>query len=71
MRLNLPTPFLPYAEGSFPTPSGKCEFFSERIAALGFDPLPTYIRRTSLRSATRRSLRASLSRSSLRLRTRS
>jgi len=43
MRLNLPTPFLPYAEGSFPTPSGKCEFFSERIAALGFDPLPTYI----------------------------
>ena len=43
MRLNVPTPFLPYAEGGFSTPSGKCEFFSERIAALGFDPLPTYI----------------------------
>ncbi len=43
MRLNVPTPFLPYAHGEFPTPSGKCEFHSERIAALGFDPLPTYI----------------------------
>jgi anaerobic selenocysteine-containing dehydrogenase len=43
MRLNVPTPFLPYADGNFPTPSGKCELYSERIAALGFDPLPTYI----------------------------
>ena len=43
MRLNVPTPYLPYAEGGFTTPSGKCEFHSERIAALGFDPLPTYI----------------------------
>ena len=43
MRLNLPTPYLPYAEGGFATPSGKCELHSERIAALGFDPLPTYI----------------------------
>ena len=43
MRLNVPTPFLPYADGRFPTPSGKCEFRSERIEALGFDPLPTYI----------------------------
>ena len=42
-RLNVPTPFLPYAAGDFPTPSGKCEFFSERMEALGFDPLPTYI----------------------------
>ena len=42
-RLNLPTPYLPYAEGGFATPSGKCELHSERIAALGFDPLPTYI----------------------------
>jgi anaerobic selenocysteine-containing dehydrogenase len=42
-RLNLPTPYLPYAEGVFSTPSGKCELYSERIAALGFDPLPTYI----------------------------
>jgi anaerobic selenocysteine-containing dehydrogenase len=43
MRLNVPTPYLPYAEGEFATPSGKCEFYSERLAAMGFDPLPTYI----------------------------
>ena len=42
MRLNLPTPFLPYAEGSFPTPSGKCELYSARLADMGLDPLPTY-----------------------------
>jgi anaerobic selenocysteine-containing dehydrogenase len=43
MRLNVPTPYLPYAEGAFPTPSGKCEFYSARMAELGFDPLPDYI----------------------------
>jgi anaerobic selenocysteine-containing dehydrogenase len=43
MRLNVPTPYLPYAEGAFTTPSGKCEFLSERMAALGLDPLPAYI----------------------------
>ena len=42
MRLNLPTPYLPYAEGKFPTPSGKCELYSARMAAMGLDPLPTY-----------------------------
>jgi anaerobic selenocysteine-containing dehydrogenase len=42
MRLNLPTPFLPYADGVFPTPSGKCELYSARLAAMGLDPLPTY-----------------------------
>jgi anaerobic selenocysteine-containing dehydrogenase len=42
MRLNLPTPFLPYAEGAFPTPSGKCELYSARLAEMGLDPLPTY-----------------------------
>ena len=42
MRLNLPTPYLPFAEGGFHTPSGKCEFVSDRMAALGLDPLPTY-----------------------------
>ena len=31
----------PFAEGKFPTPSGKCEFYSERLKDL--DPLPTYI----------------------------
>src|SRR5207247_1045306 len=31
----------PFAEGNFPTPSGKCEFYSDRLKDL--DPLPTYI----------------------------
>jgi anaerobic selenocysteine-containing dehydrogenase len=37
-RLNYPRPFLPYRDG-FPTPSGKLEFYSERAAADGHDPL--------------------------------
>ena len=42
-RLDVPTPYLPYADGEFATPSGKCEFFSQRLAEMGLDPLPTYI----------------------------
>ena len=42
MRLNVPRPFVPYAEGNFPTPSGKCEFYSARLGEMGIDPLPTY-----------------------------
>ena len=42
VRLNVPVPFLPYAEGGFPTPSGKCEFYSERMKAMGLDPLPAF-----------------------------
>ena len=42
VRLNLPEPYLPFAEGNFPTPSGKCEFYSARAAADGYDPLPTW-----------------------------
>jgi len=41
VRLNLPRPFVPFAEG-FPTPSGKLEFYSETLASQGLDPLPTY-----------------------------
>ena len=41
-RLNVPRPFVPYAEGGFLTPSGKCELYSERMQALGHDPVPTY-----------------------------
>jgi anaerobic selenocysteine-containing dehydrogenase len=41
-RLNVPESYAPFAEGGFPTPSGKCEFYSETAAQLGFDPLPTY-----------------------------
>ena len=41
-RLNLPAPYLPYANGGFRTPSGKCEFHSQRLADMGLDPLPTF-----------------------------
>ncbi|MEN3364868.1 MAG: hypothetical protein V7606_2142 [Burkholderiales bacterium] len=40
-KLNAPD--APFAYGGFPTPSGKCEFYSEQMEADGFDPLPTYI----------------------------
>jgi anaerobic selenocysteine-containing dehydrogenase len=33
----------PFAEGGFPTPSGKCELYSARMQEDGLDPLPTYI----------------------------
>ncbi|MGH7617982.1 MAG: molybdopterin-containing oxidoreductase family protein [Gemmatimonadaceae bacterium] len=42
MRLNVPTPYLPYADGGFSTPSGKCELYSARMAAMGLDPLPAF-----------------------------
>jgi anaerobic selenocysteine-containing dehydrogenase len=41
-RLVVPESYAPFAEGGFPTPSGKCEFYSETAARLGLDPLPTY-----------------------------
>src|SRR3989442_15082080 len=41
-RLNVPAQFAPFAEGNFPTPSGKCEFYSETLQRQGIDPLPTY-----------------------------
>lgn len=40
-KLNVPE--APFADGGFPTPSGKCEFYSQRMQADGLDPLPTYI----------------------------
>ena len=42
-RLNVPTPYLPFANGEFLTPSRKCEFYSERLKEMGLDPVPTYI----------------------------
>ncbi len=42
LRLNLPENYAPFAEGNFGTPSGKCELYSETMARLGLDPLPTY-----------------------------
>jgi anaerobic selenocysteine-containing dehydrogenase len=41
-RLAVPENFAPFAEGGFPTPSGKCEFYSETAVKLGLDPLPGY-----------------------------
>ncbi len=40
-RLTVPTPFVPFAQG-FPSPSGKLEFFSARMAEAGLEPVPTY-----------------------------
>lgn len=42
-RLNVPARFAPFAEGNFPTPSGKCEFWSQTAVELGMDPLPGYV----------------------------
>ena len=39
----LPTPDAPFAQGNFPTPSGKCEFFSARLAQLGMGGLPDHV----------------------------
>jgi molybdopterin guanine dinucleotide-containing S/N-oxide reductase-like protein len=35
-------PFLPYAEGRFPTPSGKAEFYSETLKQNGLDPVVSF-----------------------------
>jgi len=43
MRLNVPKDWAPFATGGFGTPSGRCEFFSERERAAGRDPLPHYV----------------------------
>jgi len=40
--LSIPEDWRPFAEGGFPTPSGKCEFYAEGLIAQGIDPLPTY-----------------------------
>ena len=40
---SLTLPDAPFADGGFPTPSGKCEFFSARLAAQGLDGLPDHL----------------------------
>jgi anaerobic selenocysteine-containing dehydrogenase len=42
-RLDLPADYAPFAQGNFPTPSGKCELVSDRLAAVGADPVPGYV----------------------------
>ncbi|WP_422844301.1 molybdopterin-containing oxidoreductase family protein [Acidovorax sp. M2(2025)] len=39
----LALPDAPFAEGNFPSPSGKCEFYSARLAAQGLDGLPGHL----------------------------
>lgn len=41
IRYDLPE--APFANGQFHTPSGKCEFYSERLMQEGFDPLPDWV----------------------------
>ena len=41
-RLAVPQSFAPFAQGGFPTPSGKCELHSEWLDKQGIDPLPFY-----------------------------
>jgi anaerobic selenocysteine-containing dehydrogenase len=35
-------PFLPFAHGNFPTPSGKAEFYSEALQGRGLDPVVAF-----------------------------
>jgi anaerobic selenocysteine-containing dehydrogenase len=41
-KLDVPQRYAPFAEGAFPTPSGKCEFYSAVLDKQGIDPLPFY-----------------------------
>ncbi|MEK6765200.1 MAG: molybdopterin oxidoreductase family protein [Planctomycetota bacterium] len=44
VRLNIPGEFhMPYKDLKFPTPSGKIEFYSEKMKLDGYDPLPVHI----------------------------
>jgi anaerobic selenocysteine-containing dehydrogenase len=42
-RVGAPPGVARFADGGFPTPSGKVEFYSQAAIALGLDPLPDYI----------------------------
>jgi anaerobic selenocysteine-containing dehydrogenase len=42
-RLDIPARYAPFAHGDFPTPSGKCEFESSRLAAVGAESVPDYV----------------------------
>ena len=43
LRVPFPEDGLPWADGGFPTPSGKVEFVSAQLEADGHPALPTYI----------------------------
>ncbi len=40
---SLPLPDAPFAQGGFPTASGRCEFVSPRLVAMGQDGLPDHL----------------------------
>jgi anaerobic selenocysteine-containing dehydrogenase len=42
-RLAVPQRYAPFADGGFPTPSGRCEFHSAALAAAGHDPVPDFV----------------------------
>lgn len=41
-KLQLPEPWMPFAKGGFKTPSGKCEFYSDTLAAQNQSALPVF-----------------------------
>jgi anaerobic selenocysteine-containing dehydrogenase len=42
VRLRVPENYTPFANGSFPTATGKCQLRSEQMATAGLDPLAGY-----------------------------
>lgn len=50
VRVNVPP--APFADGVFPTPSGRVELRSQRMAELGLDPLPNYVPPAESRQAS-------------------
>ena len=51
---SLPLPDAPFAQGNFPTPSGRCEFFSQRLADQGLDGLPDHLPNAELAGTSER-----------------
>jgi len=43
MRLNVPETFAPFAAGNFPTASGKCELYNERLEIENLPAVPDFI----------------------------
>ena len=41
--VSLPVPDAPFAQGGFPTPTGKCTFFSPALQRMGLDGLPDHL----------------------------
>lgn len=52
-RLNIPAEGTPFADGTFPTRSGKCELYSERLTNGGSDRSPRSYRRSRAPQGTR------------------